>query len=68
MLEIMFPQANKIELFARNERINWDCWGSKKKTKKYCRPRYYTVCDCVDINILHNPFYRHYSKARTNES
>jgi len=29
MLEDMFPNANKIELFARNERRGWDCWGNE---------------------------------------
>lgn len=29
MLEDMFPNARKIELFARNERDGWDCWGNE---------------------------------------
>lgn len=29
MLEAMFPAAHKIELFARNERQGWDCWGNE---------------------------------------
>jgi N6-adenosine-specific RNA methylase IME4 len=29
MLEVMFPEANKIELFARNKRASWDCWGNE---------------------------------------
>lgn len=29
MLENMFPKAKKIELFARNTRENWDCWGNE---------------------------------------
>lgn len=27
MLEEMFPIATKLELFARNSRKGWDCWG-----------------------------------------
>lgn len=29
MLETMFPDTNKLELFARNERDGWDCWGNE---------------------------------------
>ena len=29
MLESMFPDANKLELFARDERIGWDSWGNE---------------------------------------
>lgn len=29
MLETMFPQANKLELFARESRNGWDCWGDE---------------------------------------
>lgn len=29
MLEDMFKDANKLELFARNNRENWDCWGNE---------------------------------------
>ena len=29
MLEDMFPQSSKIELFARNERDGWDCFGNE---------------------------------------
>ena len=29
MLETMFPETQKIELFARNERNGWDCWGNE---------------------------------------
>jgi N6-adenosine-specific RNA methylase IME4 len=29
MLENMFPDTNKIELFARNKRAGWDCWGNE---------------------------------------
>ncbi len=29
MLEDMFPNARKIELFARNRREGWDCWGNE---------------------------------------
>lgn len=29
MLETMFPSAKKIEMFARNERDGWDCWGNE---------------------------------------
>lgn len=31
MLENMFPNAKKLELFARNERNGWDCWGNEVK-------------------------------------
>lgn len=29
MIESMFPKAEKIELFARNARNGWDCWGNE---------------------------------------
>lgn len=29
MIEDMFPDATKIELFARNERDEWNCWGNE---------------------------------------
>lgn len=29
MIEHMFPDSNKLELFARNQRIGWDCWGDE---------------------------------------
>lgn len=31
MLENMFPNSKKLELFARNERDGWDCWGNEVK-------------------------------------
>ena len=29
MLETMFPNAKKLELFARVEYKDWDCWGNQ---------------------------------------
>lgn len=29
MLESMFPNTSKLEMFARNHRENWDCWGNE---------------------------------------
>lgn len=29
MIEKLYPTLNKIELFARNEREGWDCWGNE---------------------------------------
>lgn len=29
MLETMFPNCDKIELFARNKRNGWECWGNE---------------------------------------
>lgn len=29
MIENMFPNASKLEMFARNERNGWDCWGNE---------------------------------------
>lgn len=29
MIEAMFPNVEKIELFARNTRNGWDCWGNE---------------------------------------
>jgi N6-adenosine-specific RNA methylase IME4 len=29
MLETFFPQAKKLELFARAERDGWDQWGNE---------------------------------------
>lgn len=33
MIESMFPDANKLELFARNYRNGWDCWGNEISRK-----------------------------------
>lgn len=29
MLEKMFPNSDKLEMFARNTRNGWDCWGNE---------------------------------------
>ncbi len=29
MIENMFPNAKKLEMFARSERNGWDCWGNE---------------------------------------
>lgn len=29
MLEAMFPKTKKLELYARNQRPGWDCWGDQ---------------------------------------
>jgi N6-adenosine-specific RNA methylase IME4 len=29
MMENMFPNSNKLELFSRQERTGWDCWGNE---------------------------------------
>lgn len=29
MFDTMFPNARKLELFARNHRRGWDCWGNQ---------------------------------------
>lgn len=29
MIEDMFKDSQKLELFARNKRKNWDCWGNE---------------------------------------
>lgn len=29
MIELMFPNAKKLEMFARQERDGWDCWGNE---------------------------------------
>lgn len=29
MLDSMFPNVNKLEMFARKEYENWDCWGNE---------------------------------------
>lgn len=29
MIENLFPDSNKLEMFARNERDGWDCWGDE---------------------------------------
>ena len=31
-IERMYPQASKIELFARRARPGWDCWGNEAPT------------------------------------
>lgn len=28
MLDNMFPNVKKLELFARNQKLGWDCWGN----------------------------------------
>lgn len=32
IIEAMYPQTRKIELFARNARSGWDCWGNQAPT------------------------------------
>ncbi len=29
MIEALYPDASKLELFARNKREGWDCWGNE---------------------------------------
>jgi N6-adenosine-specific RNA methylase IME4 len=29
MIEAMFPNASRLEMFARNYRVGWDCWGNE---------------------------------------
>lgn len=29
MLDDMFPDARKLEMFARNQKDGWDCWGNE---------------------------------------
>ena len=29
IIEQMYPEFNKIELFARNKRAGWECWGNE---------------------------------------
>jgi len=31
-IETMFPTQNKLELFARQRRAGWDCWGNEVKS------------------------------------
>lgn len=50
MLEDMFPTENKIELFARNTRAGWDCWGNEiekvdNNDKVHCRN-----CDYLNMD------------------
>lgn len=34
-IEQMFPELQKIELFARTQREGWDCWGNEVKEDKF---------------------------------
>lgn len=29
IIEDLYPDTEKVELFARNEREGWDCWGNE---------------------------------------
>ena len=29
IIERLYPNLNKLEIYARNERKNWDCWGNE---------------------------------------
>ena len=29
IIESLYPQASRLELYARNERDGWDCWGNE---------------------------------------
>lgn len=29
IIESLYPQANRLEVYARNERDGWDCWGNE---------------------------------------
>lgn len=35
IIERLYPQTRKIEMYARNERSGWDCWGNE--VSKYAR-------------------------------
>lgn len=37
MIEDMFPNVNKLELFARNHKKGWDCWGNQTNMFKEVR-------------------------------
>lgn len=71
MLENMFPNVNKIELFAREQRDGWDCWGNelepidnlyenaKNAGKVHCR-------DCDYLNMDSGKPYCCHSRMSTN--
>ena len=29
IIERLYPNTNKLEMYARNMRENWDCWGNE---------------------------------------
>ena len=29
IIERLYPDERKLELYARNQRNNWDCWGNE---------------------------------------
>ena len=29
IIEQLYPDLNKLEMYARNEREGWDCWGNE---------------------------------------
>ena len=31
IIERLYPQSKKLEIYARNERVGWDCWGNEVK-------------------------------------
>lgn len=34
IIERLYPQARKLELYARNTRDGWDCWGNDERLKQ----------------------------------
>jgi len=34
IIERLYPDLSKIELYARNTRTNWDCWGNEERIKE----------------------------------
>lgn len=34
IIEKLYPQARKLELYARNTRDGWDCWGNDERLKQ----------------------------------
>jgi N6-adenosine-specific RNA methylase IME4 len=41
MLEDMYPNVNRIELYAYHYRVGWDCWGDKVVVPKRKEPSLY---------------------------
>lgn len=60
MLDIMFPESNKIELFARRERPGWKCLGNQCPSSKDKDIR-----DSLKKLISKKVFIEHYKNVKT---
>lgn len=50
MIELMYPNTKKIELFARRSREGWDVWGNE--TTKFDKEKREEKCEIQSICLM----------------